>query len=396
MTARDGTSGRARVESIDVLRGAIMVLMALDHVRDFFGQPGVNPTDLARTTAPLFFTRWVTYFCAPVFFLLTGTGACLARRRKSAAELSWFLFTRGLWLIVLDEVVVRCFGLQFNVDYRVTLLLVLWALGWSMIALAALSRLPLWAVTGVGLAMVVAHNLFDGLRPQAFGILAPVWSILHVQGFVVSTPRVTVLVAYPLIPWIGVTAAGFGLGQVFSWSAERRRRFLIGCGIVLTTAFFALRAVNGYGDPSRWSMRASGLATWMSFLNATKYPPSLLFLLMTMGPSLLFLAAIDRRTPALLRPALVFGRVPLFYYVVHLPLIHLLAVGVCLVRYGDVHWMFESPRVDLYPFTPPPGWGYGLPIVYLIWIAVVAAMYLPSRWFGEIKQRGRAVWLSYF
>jgi uncharacterized membrane protein len=388
-------AARSRVESIDVLRGVIIILMALDHTRDFFGHPGANPTDLRSATAGLFLTRWVTHFCAPVFFLLTGTGAFLSLQRKSRAELSIFLVTRGLWLLFLDLVVVRCFGLQFNVDYRVTIITVLWALGWAMIVLAGLVRLPLWAVTGFGIVTVALHNVCDGIPPAAFGALAPLWSILHVPGLLFTTQRVTVLISYPLIPWVGVTALGYGLGQLFLWPAERRRPILLRLGLGLTAAFLALRALNLYGDPRSWSAQATALRTALSWLNATKYPPSLVFLLMTLGPALLLLRALDRGTPAPLRPALVFGRVPLFYYLVHMPLIHLAAVAVCLVRYGDAHWMFESPRLDLFPFTPPPGWGFDLPIVYLVWLAVVAALYPLCRWFAGVKQRSGATWLSY-
>lgn len=376
---------------MDVVRGVIMILMALDHTRDFFGSASQNPTDIATTTPALFFTRWITHFCAPVFFLLTGTGAFLSLRRKSVGELSRFLFTRGLWLIFLELTVVRCLGYQFNFDYQTTLLLVLWALGWSMIALALLVHLPTAVVTVFGVVMIAGHNLLDGRTP-----VNPLWSILHGPGFVLNTPGHVVFAAYPLIPWIGVTAVGFGLGQVYAWDSERRRAFLLKLGLGMIVAFLAIRGINTYGDPSRWSAQPTALFTVLSFLNTTKYPPSLLFLLMTLGPAMLFLRAVDGGTPRLLRPALVFGRVPLFYFVVHFPLIHLLAVITCLVRYGSAHWMFESPDLANYPFTQPPGWGYSLPVVYLVWAFVVAAMYLPCRWFAALKQRRSDAWLSYF
>jgi uncharacterized membrane protein len=385
MPARPG-----RLESIDVVRGAIMILMALDHVRDFFGAPGVSPTNLAQTTVPLFFTRWITHICAPVFFLLTGTGALLSRRHKSTAELSRFLLTRGLWLLLLEVTVVRCLGFQFNVDYQVTLLVVIWALGWAMIALAGLVWLPAWVVTTVGIVMIAGHNLLDGIRSTN-----PVWAILHAPGFVVNEPGFVVFVSYTLIPWIGVTAVGYGLGQIYLWNTDRRRAFLLRLGLSLTAAFVVLRVLNAYGDPFRWAAQASSAMTAVSFLNLTKYPPSLLFLLMTLGPALLFLRAVDGVTPRLLRPALVFGKVPLFYFLLHLPLIHLLAVIVCYAQNGAAHWMFESPTLAQYPFTAPPGWGFPLPIVYLIWILVVAALYPACRWFAAVKQRRRDAWLSY-
>ena len=367
-----------------------MILMALDHVRDFFGPPGISPTNLAQTTVPLFLTRWITHLCAPTFFLLTGTGAFLALRSKSVAGLSWFLLTRGIWLIVLELTVIRCLGYQFNVDYQVTLLVVIWALGWAMVALASLVWLPVPAVLAVGLAMIAGHNLLDGVRSAN-----PLWVILHAQGFVVNRPGFVVFVAYPLIPWIGVTAVGYALGQVYQWEPERRRAFLSSSGVALTAAFVILRVINRYGDPVPWASQESGALTLVSFLNLTKYPPSLLFLLMTLGPALLVLHALDRKTPSLLRPALVFGRVPLFYFVLHLTLIHLLAVILCYVQNGAVHWMFESPNLGAYPFTPPPGWGVSLPVTYLLWVLVVVMLYPVCAWFARVRQRSTGWWLSY-
>ena len=379
-----------RLDAIDLLRGVIMILMAIDHSRDFFGMPGVSPTNLAQTTVPLFLTRWITHFCAPVFFLLTGTGAYLSLRKKSVPELSGFLFTRGLWLIFLELTLVRCLGFQFNVDYQMTLLNVLWALGWAMITLSALVWLPATVVTVFGVAMVVSHNLLDSVRSDN-----PFWSILHSPGFVIPGPLHTVFVAYPVIPWIGVTAAGYGLGQIYRWTPERRRALLFRLGVGLTLAFLVVRGINIYGDPVRWATQAPAAFTVISFLNTTKYPPSLAFLLMTLGPALIFLRAVDGWTPSVLKPALTFGKVPMFYFLLHLPLIHLLAVIVCYARYGTAHWMFESPDLAHFPFTPPPGWGYSLPIVYLVWLLVVVALYPACRWFAALKQRRADAWLSY-
>jgi uncharacterized membrane protein len=384
------TSKSARLESIDVVRGVIMILMALDHTRDFFGMPGQNLVNLANTTAPLFLTRWVTYFCAPVFFLLMGTGAYLAGRRRSPGKLSWFLLTRGLWLILLELVLARCLVYQFNIDYRVTMLLVLWALGWALITLSVLVHLPGFVITTFGVLLIVGHNLFDSVSSTN-----PLWSILHAPGFVLNTPNHVVFVAYPLIPWIGVTAVGYSLGRVYGWAGARRRSFLVCLGCLLILAFFVIRGLNTYGDPARWMPQETAVFTVLSFLNTTKYPPSLLFLLMTLGPAVLFLWAMDRGTPRFLRSALVFGKVPLFFYVLHFSLIHLLAIAVCYVRYGSAHWMFESPDLGNYPFTPPPDWGYSLPVVYLVWAFVVIAMYLPCRWFARLKQQRSDAWLSY-
>jgi len=380
----------ARIESVDVVRGVIMIIMALDHTRDFFGIPGQNPTDLATATPALFLTRWITHFCAPVFFLLTGTGAYLSLRRKSPGNLSGFLFTRGMWLIFLEVTLVRCLSYQFNFDYRMTMLLVLWALGWAMITLSALVRLPAFVATALGVLMIAGHNLFDSVKSTT-----PLWAILHSPGFVLNTPEHVLFVAYPLIPWIGVTAVGYGLGQVYAWDADRRRTFLVRLGLALSVAFLVIRGLNVYGDPSRWMRQKTAVFTVLSFLNTTKYPPSLLFLLMTLGPAMVFLWAVDRGTPRVLRPALVIGKVPMFYFVLHFALIHLLAVVTCYVRYGSAHWMFESPDLAHYPFSPPPGWGYSLPVVYLAWAFVVVAMYPLCRWFAALRQRRSDPWLSY-
>jgi uncharacterized membrane protein len=372
-----------------------MILMALDHVRDYFGGIGVSPTNLATTTVPLFFTRWITHFCAPAFFLLTGTGAYLTMARRSPAGLARFLVSRGLWLIVLDAVVLRCFAFQFNIDYRVTILNVLWALGWSMIALAAFVRLRPAAVLAIGIVIVATHNLLDPIRPDAFGALAPLWTALHVQGFLLNAGGRVVLSAYPILPWIGVMAVGFGIGPLFALPPERRRLILLRAGLALTFAFVALRWLNVYGDPSRWSAQPSAAFTALSFLNTTKYPPSLLFLLMTLGPALVILSVFDRPAPRWLAPVKTLGSVPLFYFAVHLFAIHALAVVVCLVRYGSVHWMFESPDLAHFPFTEPPGWPLSLPWIYVIWIGLVAALYPLCRWYAGVKARSNNPWLSY-
>ncbi len=381
-------STRQRLDSVDLLRGLMMIVMALDHTRDFFGM-AVDPTDIAHTTVPLFLTRWVTHFCAPVFFLLTGVGAALSLRRQSKRELSRFLLTRGLWLIVLELTLFRCLGFQFNFDYQMTLLNVLWPLGWSMVLLSALVYLPTSAVTAIGLVMIAGHNALDSIHSSN-----PLWTLLHSPGFLIKTPHHAVFVLYVLIPWVGVTAVGYGLGHVFAWPAPRRRSFLLGAGLSLTAAFVVLRVIQQYGDPSPWTPQPSAAFTLLSFLNTNKYPPSLLYLLMTLGPALVLLWAFDGRTPRVLRPALTFGRVPLFYYLLHVPLIHLLAILACYARYGQVHWMFEA-STDNYPIATPPGWGYSLPIIYAIWALVIAALYPLCRWFAGVKQRRNDPWLSY-
>ena len=384
------STSRARVESIDILRGVVMILMALDHTRDFLGVTFINPTDPTRTTIPLFFTRWITHLCAPAFFLLTGTGAYLSLRRRSKEQLSQFLVTRGLWLIFLELTLFRCLGFQFNFDYHVTLLSVLWALGWAMAVLSLLVQLPLSITTAFGVLLVAGHNLLDPIR-----FTNPVWSILHNPNFIVKTPHHSVFVAYTLIPWVAVTAIGYSLGQVYFWPQEKRKRFLLRGGLGLIAAFIVFRSINVYGDPFRWTTQKSAAFTALSFLNTVKYPPSLLFLLMTLGPALVLLWATEGRTPQALRPALIFGKVPMFYFLLHIPLIHLIAVAVCYARYGHVHWMFESPSLAQFPITAPPDWGLSLPLIYLAWVFVVMTLYPACRWFASVKQRRTDGWLSY-
>lgn len=385
---------RARIESIDLLRGLIIIVMALDHVRDFFGDAAANPTDLTTTTAALFFSRWITHFCAPAFFLLTGTGAYLSLSRMTPAELSRFLITRGIWLIVLELTVLR-FTMQFNVDYQVTIVTVLWALGWAMIVLAGLVWLPLWLIAAAGAAMVLGHNLLDSIPAASFGPLAPLWTVLHAPGFLVHTERFSLFISYVLIPWVGVTALGFVLGSIFRLDPVRRQRLLLWWGMGAIAAFLLLRFANIYGDPVSWSDQSSPLRTLMSFLNVSKYPPSLLFLLATLGPLLLLLRAFDHHLPALARPALIIGKVPLFFFLGHFFLIHLLAVAASYLRYGEIGGMFRSPDMAHFPFSAPPNWGAGLPAIYAIWFGVVLIMFPLCRWYAGVKQRNDSWWLSY-
>jgi uncharacterized membrane protein len=387
---------RRRIESVDVVRGVIMILMALDHTRDYFGDLAASPTNLATTTTALFFTRWVTHFCAPVFFLLTGTGARLSLERRGRAGLSRFLVSRGLWLIFLELTVMR-FLWQFNVDYKLTTLTVLWALGCAMVLLAGLVWLPTWLIAAFGLTMIATHNLLDFMSPTTragLGALGKAISMLHSPSMIVPGAH-TVFSTYALVPWVGVTAVGYALGTVFEWTAERRREFLLRLGFACIVAFVVIRFANVYGDPQRWSAQKSAGFTLLSFINTTKYPPSLLFLLMTLGPAMLFLRAVDGGTPALLRPAMIIGKVPLFYFIMHVVVLHTATVIASLARYGTARYMTESPTLDKFPVTQPPGWPAPLPVVYLIWIGVVLVLYPLCRWFAALKARRNDAWLSY-
>jgi uncharacterized membrane protein len=375
---------------VDLLRGLVMVVMALDHTRSYFTHDTFDPTDLDRTTPALFLTRWVTHFCAPVFVFLAGAGAYLhGSRMKSRAALAGFLLTRGLWLMVLELTVVRLvwFG---NLSYDLSVLQVIWAIGASMVVLAGLVFLPTSAVAVVGIALIAFHNLLDGVRPDEFGSLGPLWMVLRSTGFMELWPGVRVVAAYPLLPWLGVLASGYAFGALLRLPPRDRRIQLAGLGLALTLLFVGMRAFNRYGDPRPWSFRAGELTTVLSFVNCNKYPPSLSFLLMTLGPAIAALALLDRPAGSVGRFFIVFGRVPLFYYVLHFALIHALAVAASLVWYGQTAWLFR----DLPP-QPPEGYGYGLPVVYLVWMFVVAVLYGPCRWFAAVKERRRDWWLSY-
>jgi uncharacterized membrane protein len=383
-----------RIEVVDVVRGLIIALMALDHVRDFFGDQSVQPTDLASTTVALFFTRWITHICAPTFFLLSGVSARLTLARMSKPALSKFLLSRGAWLVFLELVVMR-FALQFNVDYHVTIITVLWGLGWAMMVLAGLVWLPTWLIAGFGMILVAGHNALGEIDPSSFGHWGALWSILHAPGILFSNGHSVVVVSYVLIPWVGVTALGYVLGQVYQWNGVRRRRLLLGIGLGMTLGFVVLRWLDVYGDPVPWATQRSALWTAISFLNTSKYPPSLLFLLMTLGPTLLLLGAFENGVWRLLRPALILGTVPLFFYVLHFFLIHLLATAACYVRFGEVADTFRSPDLAHFPFTQPPGWGARLSIIYLVWIAVILLMFPLCYWYARFKGRRRDWWLSY-
>ncbi len=384
-----------RLTSVDVLRGIIIVLMALDHCRDFFTNVTFDPLDPAKTNLLLFFTRWITHYCAPLFMFLAGVGAFLSLGRgRTPTDLSKFLLTRGLWLALLEITWVRCAGWLFNVDYHLVLIGVLWALGWSMVTLSLLIRLPIRTLTWLSIAVIVLHDALNGVKPEMFGPLAVVWKFLHVPGLFVQTGGFTASGGYVVIPWAFVMALGYCCGPVFRWDPSRRGPALIKAGLALIAAFIVVRGLNIYGDPMPWQPQPTALFTTLSFLNTNKYPPSLCYLLMTLGPGVLLLGLFENWKGALSRFFLVFGRVPLFFYLLHLPLIHSLAVLQAFKRYHTAHWLFENPK-DGFPFDPPPGYGYSLAVVYGVWIAVVLLLYPLCQWFEHYKRRNKAAWLSY-
>lgn len=374
----------ARVRSIDILRGLVMVLMALDHVRDFFTDARFDPLDLSQTSAPLFLTRWITHFCAPTFVFLAGVSAHLMSRRCTRAELSRFLFTRGLWLVVL-EVTLMSFVWTFNIRYDHGLFLqVIWAIGVSMIVLAALIHLPVPEIAAYSIVMILGHNLLDGIEPQSLGVWAPLWSLLHVSE---SIPHA--FVAYPLIPWIAVMSLGYCAGALFEIDQRRRTQWLVCLGAASLALFVLLRTSNVYGDPADWTLQDTTLRTLLSFVNLQKYPPSLQYLLLTLGTGSLLLAAFESARGKVSEVLRTFGRVPLFFYVLHIALAHLVA-GVIAFAMG-----FGTALLGGDPAMQPQDWGFGLPVVYLAWLLVVATLYPACRWFAAVKRRRDDWWLSY-
>jgi uncharacterized membrane protein len=388
-SAEAPASGRARLDSIDLLRGLVMVLMALDHTREFFAAGGFNPRDVHDPA--LFLTRWITHFCAPVFVFLAGMSAFLyGTRGRTKREVSWFLFTRGLWLVLLELTLVR-FAWTFSIQPDFVILQVIWAIGVSMVVLSGLLYLPGWAIGAFAIGMIAGHNLLDGIQAAQLGQLGWLWHVLHQPALLHPAPDVAVLALYPLIPWVGVMAAGYALGPVMLLGPASRRRWLVGLGVGVTLGFVLLRATNVYGDPVPWMLHHDLGATMLSFLNTEKYPPSALYLGMTLGPAMMALAALEAARGGLARVFVIFGRVPLFYYVAHLLLLHTLALILAALAHGDVAWLFGGLAIEM----KPEGYGMGLPGVYLMWVIVVAMLYPPCRWSAEVKRRRSDRWLSY-
>ncbi len=390
--------GGSRIVSLDIFRGLIMVIMALDHARDFFTNVPFEPETLAQTWPALFFTRWITHFCAPMFFLLAGTGAFLYGQRHTRAELTRFLWTRGLWLIALEFTIV---GTAWSFQIPFGFFGVIWALGASMVLMAGLVRLPMRWIAMLSLAMIALHDLLDRVRPSQFGSWAWLWSILHKRGGVLLPFGVREFVLFPLVPLVGVMAAGYWPGRVYLMEQERRKKLLLVLGAGMLAAFVLLRITNAYGNPPAgpggvsqgdFHVQPTLAKTAILFLDVEKYPPSLQFLLMTLGPSFLLLALLDQgRVPRGLGALWTFGRVPMFFYILHLYVIHWLAVAVAALRHEPVGWLFHGAFFG----ETPAGYGYNLPFVYLMWITAVAILYVPCRWFAELKMRRREWWLSY-
>ena len=389
----------ARLLSVDTLRGLVMVIMALDHVRDFFHADAMlfSPTDLSRTTPVLFFTRWITYYCLPVFMFAAGMGVFFYGRSRTRGQLSRFLWTRGLWFIALELTVMRL-AYNFNFSLRfLILLLILWIFGICMLTMAVLVYVPIRWLAALSVAAILLHNCLDGIRAQQFGSAAWAWNLLHQPGVIPVAGKLA-LVTYTFLPWIDVMAAGFCFGRVFQLEPDARRRVMLKLGLALTTAFIVLRAWNHYGDPAPWTHQKSALFTALSFLNCTKYPGSLDFLLMTLGPAFLVLAWLERRTFSTANPLIVFGRVPMFYFILHFYLIHVLAVLFAWLRYGNsaARFIFNPlPSMGGPRALFPANFGYSLWTAYGVWLLVLILLYPVCRWFANVKRRRRDWWLSY-
>lgn len=386
---------------MDALRGLVMIIMALDHTRDFFHIDAMSfsPEDLAKTNTILFLTRWITHFCAPVFMFTAGIGAWLWLQgglqggppgaSRTLPQLSAWLWKRGLWLVFLELTALR-FAFFLSLTNGPVLLTVLWALGWSMVALAFLVRIPIRWLAPLSLAVIALHNLADPIAASRFGAFAWLWRVFHQPGAVVIG-GVAIIAGYPLIPWITVMAAGFCFGPVLRMEPATRRAWMLRIGAGMTLAFPALRALNVYGDPVKWN------GTLLSFLRVTKYPPSLDFLLMTLGPALLVLAAFDGRTFSKNNPLIVFGKAPLFYFLAHFYTLHLLAFPLALLRYGRADFLWNPvPSIGGQASLYPAGYGYALGGVYLLWISVVVAMYPLCVWFNNHKGRTQSNWVRLF
>jgi uncharacterized membrane protein len=377
---------------MDLLRGIVMVVMALDHVRDFFTGTRIDPLDLSETTAALFLTRWVTHFCAPVFVFLAGTGAFLSLSRgKTKTELSKFLLTRGMWLVLVELTLVR-FGWLLNLDYTLTFGQVIWAIGWSMVILSGLIFLSSRTIAIMGIVMIVGHNAFDGISSEQLGVFGWLWQILHVRSIIQLGNEYVFGVAYPLVPWIGVMACGYAFGGALRLEQKERHRLLLRIGLGATLAFVIVRTLNIYGDPVPWSTQDSFLFTILSFINTWKYPPSFLFLLMTLGPAIALLVPFERANGRIASFFITFGRVPFFFYILHIYVAHLLAVLVATLTGHETWYMFANNA----PWEWPEGFGFSLPVVYLAWVGIVLALFPATRWFASLKRRSKNPLLSYF
>ena len=390
-------TSQSRVNSIDVLRGVVMVIMALDHVRDYFhyGSFFVDPTDIETTTPLIFFTRFVTHYCAAVFVFLAGTSAFLYGSNKTKSSLFKFLFTRGLWLIFL-EIAVNNFIWTFDTTYSLQIFQVIWTLGFSMVCLSFLIYLPKRVILLIGIIIIGGHNALDSIQMQGQSYQDILWYVLHQQNVLVFNPNHVVIIQYPLIPWIGLMALGYLFGTFYQkdYNTLLRKKWLLRLGLGSLVLFFMLRGLNVYGDLVPWSIQDTTTKTMLSFFNVTKYPPSLLFLCITLGPALLFLYAFEKTKNKLTEFFLVYGRVPLYYYFLHMLVIHILAIMAILIFGGN--WQDMILTAEGFMNQNLQTYGYSLWVVYLVWIGVVFLLYPFCKKYMEYKANNKEKWwLSY-
>lgn len=387
----------SRIESIDILRGVVMVIMALDHVRDYFhyGSFFSDPTNLETTTPFLFFTRFITHYCAPVFIFLAGTSAFLYGRKKTKPELFKFLFTRGIWLILL-EITINNLIWKFDISYSRLILQVIWAIGFSMIILSFLIYLSRKSLLIIGFVIVLGHNALDGIVLNGTSFKSIIWYILHQVNFIPYANGKDIGVFYPVLPWIGIMILGYCFGKLYTkeFDVKVRKKWLLKLGISATVLFFIIRGINVYGDLVPWSIQDTNTKTILSFFNVTKYPPSLVYSLITLGPALLFLYGIETAKNKITDFFLVFGRVPFFYYFIHVFVIHILAILGILIFGGN--WKNMILTKEVFVNTSLINYGYSLFVVYLVWIGVIVLLYFPSRKYMIYKANNKDKWwLSY-
>jgi uncharacterized membrane protein len=367
-----------------------MVIMALDHTRDFLHVNALyyDATNLATTTPPLFFTRWITHYCAPIFVFLAGTSAYLSGRRKTPRQLAGFLLTRGLWLIFLEVSIIN-FTFWFDVTFSLLMLQVIWAIGFGMVVLSGLVLLPWPALLAIGLGIILGHNAFDTVTFTEGTAAYVIWSLLHQSNSIPLSSTRTLFVLYPALPWLGVIVTGYCFGRLYGsdYTSGQRKRILAALGSAGVAGFVLLRYLNGYGDASPWAFQQNGLFTFMSFLNTTKYPPSLLYLLMTLGPGLLLLYVLEGRQARWMNFVRVYGQVPLFYYLFHFLLIHIISVISTLVS------GFAWEQINFQSGGIPPEQGYSLGVVYLFWLGIVLFFYPLCLWYARFKAgRSSRLW----
>jgi len=384
---------RERYEALDILRGLTMVIMALDHARDFFalGYVYSAPTDLDLTNLEVFLTRWITHFAAPTFIFLAGIGLYFASGRRTKSQLAYLAISRGLWLIFLELTLVGFFW-AFNTDFIYhPKIAVLFAIGVSMIAMGLLIYLPKPLIGIIALTMFFGHNLLDHISAESLGEYSWIWNLIHAQGsFYIG--EIEVRVVYPFIPWIGVMALGYLFGPVTKMAQEQRKKIFFTAGLGLLALGLLLRFFNFYGDPTLWYEHDTVAMTLMSFLNITKYPPSLIYLSFFIGAAMVLMALLDRKLGAWSHPLRDFGQVPFFFYVLHLPLLHLGGIILANLVFGDAYWLYGAPLLE-----SPEGLSYGSELLptYIAWITATVLLYYPSQWFAQLKKERKDWWLSY-